>query len=139
MLWLIACAPKVEFDVNPTSLVFGEVDFGSYQTGEDMPENGWAYGEIQLTNVGKGTTSLSLPEYDTDRLCVAGYEADRTDWPVPLGDIEPEATLKLGVGVCGYEPGELTSEVTTQVDVWTDGDPDTLSISVTFTPVRSDG
>jgi hypothetical protein len=130
ILTLLACA-SVELDLSPNPLALGEIDFAA-----EMPAEGYAVEDVTVTNVGKGSGTVFLPEYDTDRLCVTGFADDR-DYPVELGPIEPDEHYVLPVAVCGYADGELGTEVETSLDVLVDDDPEPFTLTVTFTPVRS--
>jgi hypothetical protein len=129
MLWLLACTRHADFDIEPSSLNFGEVTFEG-----EVPEEGYASQDVSYTNAGKATIALTLPPWDEDRLCLPGL--DGFDTPYDLGDVDPGSTLRITVGICYYLPGEIDSEVSTQLDLETDGDPDTLTVPITFTPVR---
>lgn len=131
LLWSVACAPKVEFNLVPDGLEFGVVDFAG-----EMPADGYAFDEVVLQNDGKATIVLTLPAYDTLRLCLKGFDVDR-EYPIELGEVAPGASYLLGIGLCSYVDGEVDTDVETRVDVRTDGAPDVLSIPVTFTPIRS--
>jgi hypothetical protein len=129
-LALLGCAgPDLSF--SPASLDLGEVDF----TGE-MPDDGYATASVDLTNVTGPTFVLSLPEYDTDRLCLQGFPVDG-DYPVDLGELAEGSTYTFGVGVCWYLPGEEDTEVSTQLVVKTDGNPSSVTLPITFTPIRT--
>ena len=43
----------------------------------------------------------------------------------------------FGVGVCWYLPGEEDTEVSTQLVVKTDGNPSSVTLPITFTPIRT--
>jgi hypothetical protein len=129
MLLLLACATPVEFTVTPETLDLGTVDFVA-----EMPEDGFAQGVVTLTNGGEEAVSLTMPEYDTESLCLLGFTTQ--ELPVEMGVVNPGSSYQITVGICGYPPGSDGSLVGTSFDVWTDGDPDTLTVPVSFTPNR---
>ena len=128
MLFLLACT-SVELSFSPSSLDFGDVDFSG-----EMPEGGYASETVTVTNVNGPTVALTLPEYDTDRLCLAGF--DDREYPVELGDLDEAGTYLFEVGVCAYLPGEETTTVATDLVVKADGTAFTLPI--TFTAIRTE-
>jgi hypothetical protein len=129
MLLLLACAETLEFDVIPETLDLGEVEITA-----EMPEGGFAQGVVTLRNAGEVGATLALPEYDTTSLCLAGFTTQ--EFPVDLGEVNPGASYLFTVGICGYPPGMDGAVVGTSFEVWTDGDPDTLTVPVSFTPTR---
>lgn len=121
------CTPPAGLVFSPATLAFGEVDF----TGE-VPDEGYATEVVSLSNDGRKTLPIALPEYDPDRLCLAGFGTQA--FPVALGDLDPGAAYTFTVGVCGYVSGEVDTEVTTELAV--DSDDGTVTLPITFTPVR---
>jgi hypothetical protein len=130
LLWLLACTPRADLVFSPDALDFGDVDFAG-----EMPDGGYASEDVTLTNDGHATITLSLPEYDADRLCLAGF--DGRDFPVELGEIDAGSTYRFSVGVCAYVSGEIDTSVETELAVDTDGNPDTVTLPITFTPIRT--
>lgn len=122
-----ACTPAAGLVFSPATLDFGEVDF----TGE-LPDEGYATETVTLTNEGKADLVVTLPEYDADRLCLAGFGTQ--DFPVALGELAPGAAYTFVVGVCGYISGEADTAVATELAV--DADSGTVTLPITFTPVR---
>lgn len=121
------CAPPAGLVFTPDSLDFGEVDFAG-----ELPEEGYAVATATLSNEGKSSIAIALPEYDTDRLCLAGFGTQ--DFPVDLGELAAGAAYTFTVGVCAYVSGELDTVVVTDVAV--DGDA-RVTLPVTFTPIRT--
>lgn len=126
---LVACGPKVEFEISPESVELGEVSFDG-----EMPEGGYAGVTVLLKNAGSEAVELVLPAWDDDHLCLAGFDGQLP--PVDLGEVGVGSTYQLVIGICAYLPGELTTEVATGVALETNGDPGTLTIPVSFIPVR---
>lgn len=124
------CTPSPGLVFSPASLAFGEVDFEG-----ELPDEGYAVLTTVLRNAGKTTIAISLPEYDTDRLCLGGF--DTQVFPFDLGPLNPGAAYTFQVGVCGYVSGEAGTEVATELRV--DGEDETASLPITFTPMRSSG
>ena len=125
---LLACTTPVEISVVPETLDIGDVDITP-----DMPDEGYyAAGVVTLTNDGEETVSLQLPEYDNESLCIQGFLTQ--EFPVAMTDLDPEQSFAITVGICGYPPGTDGQPVAAPFDVWTDGDPDTIAISIEFTP-----
>jgi hypothetical protein len=121
------CTPPAGLVFSPATLAFGEVDFNG-----EVPDEGYATEVVTLTNEGKSTFVIALPEYDPDRLCLAGFGTQ--EFPVALGDLGPGAAYTFTVGVCGYVSGEIDTEVTTELEV--DSDDGAITLPITFTPVR---
>ncbi|MFZ5481335.1 MAG: hypothetical protein ACOZNI_31535 [Myxococcota bacterium] len=128
IFWLVGCG-EVELEFSPGTLAFGEIDFSA-----ELPEEGYAPETVTITNTGEKAGTLWLPEYDTERLCLAGFDADR-EYPVELGLAEPGDAYVLDVAVCGFGSGELETEVRIGVDVLVDDDPEPFTLPVTYTPV----
>lgn len=128
MLFLLACT-SVELSFSPASLDLGEVDFAG-----EMPDGGYANETVTVTNVNGPTVALSLPEFDTDRLCLTGF--DDREYPVSLGDLDEAGTYVFQIGVCAYLPGEETTTVVTELVV--KADEDAFTLPITFTAIRSD-
>ena len=127
---LLACGrTPLEFEISPQPLDLGVVDFPA-----EMPDDGYARGNISLANVGEDAGVLTLPEYDTEVFCIDGLTTQA--FPAPMGTVEPGSTYVLDVGICGYTAGSAGTELTASFEVWTDGDPDTLVAEVVFTPNR---
>lgn len=127
---LVACAEPTVLALSPAALDFGEVDFAG-----ELPEGGYTSETVTLRHEGGPAVALALPEYDFDRLCVAGFPDDR-DYPRALGTVEEGGSYVFEVGVCGYVPGELTTEVTTELVVETDGEPGSVTLPIAFVPYR---
>lgn len=132
LLALVACSDPAALTFSPASLDFGEVDFGG-----EMPDGGYASETVTLRQEGGPAVALSLPAYDFDRLCLAGFPDDR-DYPRALDTLEEGGSYVFEVGVCAYVPGELTSEIETEVVVETDGDPSYVTLPIRFTAVRTE-
>lgn len=128
---LLACGPKAELSFSPAALELGEVDFAG-----EMPDGGYASETVTLTNTEGDSLVLSLPEYDTDHLCIAGFPADQA-YPVDLGPLDEGRAYTFEVGVCAYVPGELTTEVVTELVVEADGEPWEVVLPITFTAIRT--
>jgi hypothetical protein len=128
---LLACANPTLLTFDPASLELGEVDFAG-----EVPEDGYASGVVTLTHGGGPDVVVSLPAYETDHLCVAGFPEDQV-YPVDLGPFTEGTAYTFTVGVCAYVPGELTTEVTTSFTVETDGDPGEITLPITFTAIRT--
>ncbi|MDP2306274.1 MAG: hypothetical protein Q8P18_09635 [Pseudomonadota bacterium] len=124
----IGCTPAVGLVFSPEALDFGEVDFAG-----ELPEEGYAVETVTLTNEGASSVGIALPEYDTDRLCLAGFGSQ--DFPVDLGELDAGSAYTFSVGVCAYVSGELNAPVATALEV--DGDDGTVTLPITFTPVRT--
>lgn len=130
LLLLAACGrTPLEFDIAPNPLDLGVVDFPA-----EMPDDGYARGTVSFANVGDNAGVLTLPEYDAEVFCIAGFTTQA--FPVEMGTVEPGSTYVLDVGICGYPPGDGGTEVSASFEVWTDGDPDTLVAEVVFTANR---
>lgn len=130
ILSLLACGdPELQFDISPSPLDLGTVDFVA-----EMPDEGYASGSVSLANVGETSAVLTMPEYDTEVFCIAGFTTQA--FPVEMSEVKPGSTYVLTVGICGYPPGNAGEEVETSFEVWTDGTPDTLTVDVVFTPNR---
>ncbi len=133
LLLLAACgADSLTFTISPDPVAFGEVDFAV-----EMPDDGYAPIAVSLTNTGSTDALLALADFDDTYLCVQGYSHDLL--PGEMGVVAPNSTYVLNIAVCGYAPGERDSQVSTDVTVSTDGDPSSLTIPVTFTPVQTMG
>lgn len=127
---LAACGPEpVVFTLSPETLDYGVVDFPP-----EMPGDAYATQQLSVTNTGETDGVLELPEPDPDIFCIAGFTTQ--DFPAPVGTVGPGSTYVFNVGLCGYPPGDAGSEVTETFDIWTDGDPDTITVTVKFTPNR---
>ncbi len=124
------CGPAPGLVFEPDRLAFGEVDFSG-----ELPEGGYASESVSLVNAGKQTTALSLPEFDTDRLCLAGFDAP--DFPVDLGELPPDAAYTFVVGLCGY--GASGIDTLMELELAVDGDDGRVVLPITFTPIRSSG
>lgn len=131
ILALLACG-GTDLAFSPASVDFGVVDFSG-----EMPEEGYATSGVDLTNNGGPTVTISLPEYDTDRLCLQGFPVDG-DFPVDLGELAEGSTYSFVIGLCWYLPGEADTEVSTELVVKTDGNPSSVSVPITFTPTRTE-
>lgn len=130
LLQLLACGPEpVTFAFEPASLDFGEVDFPP-----EMPDGGYAQLGLSVTNTGETDGVLSLPEPDPEIFCIAGFTTQ--EFPVNIGTVNPGSTYVFTVGLCGYPPGSAGTLLDTSFDIRTDGDPDTLTVPVSFTPNR---
>lgn len=128
---LFACSNPAELAFTPSELALGEVDFGG-----EMPESGYASASVTLAHGGGPAVNLSLPAYDFDHLCVAGFPDDQT-YPLALGDLEEGGSYTFEVGICAYVPGELTTEVATELVVEADADPWEVVLPITFTAIRT--
>lgn len=128
MFWLfIACAHEVKVVASPESLDFGEVHFGA-----EMPEGGWALQqEVTFSNAGEDAVVLTLPEPNAD-LCLDGFADDA--YPADLGQVNAGSAYVIRVGICAYQSGEATTEQEFPLVVNTP--EDTVSVTVTFTPIR---
>lgn len=127
---LLACS-EGSLEVTPNPVAFGEVDFHAGSNCE--PEDGGcAPLEVRLRNSGDADLELvSTDGYDGDYLCIEGHASDTT---LDLGSLPPGASAILAMSICGYQPGELTSEVSGSVEFGVPGG--TESIDWSFTPIR---
>jgi len=114
----------------PTHVDLGEVDFL-----EPMPTNGYNETEIVLESTGDSAVSASLAEADFDHLCMQGFTASML--PADIGKLSSDQTYSLFVGACAYsaEDGERDTELSGTIVVETDGDPESVEITWSFTPV----
>ena len=117
-----------ELKAFPSSITWGEVDFRPA-----MPEEGYAPQSIDLNNTGTGSVEISLQYFDSDHLCMQGFESS----PAALGALEEEQTYTLVVSVCNYieEEGERDQELTGQLETSHSGKDSPLQIDWSFTPV----
>lgn len=130
MILLLACARPYVIEVSPAVVDFGVVDFAV-----EMPEDGYPPEPVTITNKGEDVVlGLALASYDVERVCVQGTPSG--DLPIPLGDVGPGSFYLLNIAVCGLVAGDLDEEVRTEVVLTTLGDPPSLTIPVTWTPVR---
>ncbi|GDX79228.1 hypothetical protein LBMAG42_10390 [Deltaproteobacteria bacterium] len=127
---LAACGPEpVEFTLAPEILEFGTVAFPP-----EMPDGGYAELQLTVTNTGETDGNLTLPEPDPEIFCISGFTTQ--EFPVDVGTVNPGSAYVFTVALCGYPPGNAGTEVSTSFDILTDGDPETLTVPVTFTPDR---
>lgn len=122
------CGPAPGLVFEPDRLDFGEVDFAG-----ELPEDGYDSHSVQLVNKGNKSIALSLPEYDTDRLCLAGFGGQ--DFPVDLGELPPDASYTFIVGLCGY--GTSGIDTLMELELAVDGGDDRVSLPISFTPIRT--
>ncbi|HJN76878.1 MAG TPA: hypothetical protein QGF58_23320 [Myxococcota bacterium] len=128
---LFACA-KGSLEITPNPLSWGEVDFHAGENCED-DEGGCSPLDVVLRNAGDADLELTSAQgYDSTYLCIDGYAADA---PMELGDLPPGASSILTISVCGYQPGELTSEVSGSIVFELETGDESLDWS--FTPIRN--
>jgi hypothetical protein len=97
-LIFIACSsPEISFSTE--SLDFGTIDFSI-----EMPDGGYNPLELKITNQGAKEVDISIIDFDTSHLCLAGFES----FPVELDPLPSESYSSLMVSVCDYieENGE---------------------------------
>jgi hypothetical protein len=114
----------------PDTLSFGEVDFV-----EVMPAEGYGAQYVEIHNVGDARLNITIPGFDGDRICLEGFEDPEKT--IELPELASGQLYALKVGICGYQAGELTSEVTDSITLNTDGNPATSQIVYTYTPVTN--
>lgn len=128
----LACASEPDLDWFPTELDLGTVDFA-----QDMPEEGYNPDTVTFTNVGeKNDVVLTVADYDTERLCLPGFP-DRAP-PFELATVPPGLYALLNVAVCGQVAGDVGQTITTEVRLTTSGEPGDIVVPVTFVSTRSD-
>lgn len=131
VLALVGCGGSGgELTAWPRRVDFGEIDFL-----DAVPANGFAETEIVLTSAGKVSVTASLADADFDHLCMQGFSASML--PADIGELSPDQTYSLFAGVCAYsvENGERDTLVEGTIVVETDGDPESVEIPWSFTPV----
>ena len=133
LLGLGCSAGSLEITPNPLSC--GEVDFHAEPFDCDPDDGGCGPEDVVLRNAGDADLTITSPGYDGDYLCIDGHPADTE---LDLGVLPPGATLLLTTSVCGYNPGDLTSEVSGSIRFSTDGETDP-ELVWSFTPVRDQG
>lgn len=120
-------------EITPNPLAWGEVNV--HQTGCETDEGGCLPEDVVLRNAGDADLTITSSGYDGDYLCIAGHPADTE---LDLGVLPPGATLLLTTSICGYLPGDLTSEVSGSIRFSTDGETDP-DLVWSFTPYRDQG
>lgn len=131
-LLVLACTAEPNLDWSPTELDLGTVDFA-----QDMPEEGYNPETVTITNVGeREDVVLEVADYDAERLCLPGFP-DRTP-PFELATVPPGLYALLNVAVCGQVAGDLGQTITTEIRLTTSGEPTEIRIPVTFLSTRSD-
>jgi len=131
MLLLLGCA-QGSLEITPNPVAFGEVDFHAGEECEPE-EGGCAPLDVTLRNAGDADLELvSSAGYDGDYLCLSGHAADTE---LDLGTLPPGAAVILTMSICGYEPGELTSEVDGTIAFDVEGG----DLDWSFTPIRDQG
>lgn len=137
MRWLIglplfaACGGgevPVVIELAPETLTFGEVDFV-----ETMPDEGYGAQYVEIRNIGEDKLNITIPGYDGDRICLEGFEDP--DATITLPTLASQQLYALKIGICGYEPGELTTEVSDTLRLDSDSEQGTVELVYTYTPV----
>lgn len=123
----VACSGG-ELTAFPSQIIWGNVDFQS-----TMPDVGYDARDISLTNTGTLNLDVSLDSYADVYLCLEGLDSGAQD----LGDLEPDQSYSLLVGVCGYQPdqGERDTEITGVLSISHNGANSPVEIPWSFTPV----
>jgi hypothetical protein len=131
-LALLGCSTGV-LEISPNPVVWGEIDFlGGPPEECDDDEGGCAPTTVTLRNSGDADLEVRANGYDDAYLCVEGFPDGAA---LELGSLPPGATYPIVLSVCGYEPGDLTSEVSGSIVFEHDGDG-SASLDWSFTPVR---
>ena len=130
---LVGCgggeAPVV-IELTPATLAFGEVDFV-----EAMPDEGYGAQYVEIRNVGEENLDITIPGFDGDRICLEGF--DDPDQTINLPTLSSQQLYALKIGICGYLPGELTSEVTGTIRLDNDSQQGSVELVYTYTPVTN--
>lgn len=130
LLALLACTPDPELSLDPSSLAFGEIDFGV-----EMPEEGYSPLPVSIQNIDKADHTLFVVADDVDHLCFVGFPEAAA--PFELGTLPEGSAYTVQISVCDYDPGDRDSEYLTSVRFATETDTDPVELSVSFTPIRT--
>ena len=118
--------------VDPGSIDWGDVDFN-----DPVPATGHDPQEITLTNNGGGSLEVMILDLDDDRLTLGG-QLDSNDPPrLTLAGGGGVAVLTLGVA--GYEPGEIATEIDGELRFAAAGLKDDVIFPWSYVPQRSGG
>ena len=138
---LLGCGSDVELKAFPSSISWGEIDFGSV-----LPEVGHSPQSIDLNNTGEEEiTDISIDQLylninhtcpgnqTCNRLCLQGFDST----PAELGSLAPDGSYRFVVAVCDYieETGERDEEISGQIQISHSGTNSPLTIDWSFTPV----
>ena len=141
LISLIGCASDIELKAFPSSISWGEIDFG-----EALPEAGYAPQTIDLNNTSEQEISdISISKLDLNinhdcpgnqtckRLCLQGFDGTSAD----LGSLAADTSYSFVVSVCDYieETGERDEEITGQIEILHSGSNSPLTVNWSFTPV----
>lgn len=129
IMLLIACSSG-EISLSPSSLDFGEVDFNAEPLDCDGEEGGCSPTTVTVRNEGEDTLTVTGSGWDTDYLCIEGFESDSLD----LGALPAGSAFDLVIAVCGKDPG-YGSEITGSLR-FTPSSGEALTLPWSFTPVR---
>ena len=132
LLWLVStflvgCARPV-FQVSPTSLEFGEVDFQ-----QEVPVSGFNPQSVTITNTGETVVAPAVTGFDDTRLVLDGL-FESTD-PPTVFPLDPGASITVQVAVVSYALGERDTAVNGQFRMSAD-DAEPVEVDWTFVPVR---
>lgn len=130
LLVLLACTPDPELALDPSSLAFGEIDFGV-----EMPAEGYSPLSVGVENIDKDDHELWVVADDVDHLCFVGFPEAAA--PFQVGNLPAGSTYTLQISVCDYNPGDRDTEYLTSVRFATETDSDPVVLSVSFTPTRT--
>lgn len=130
LLALLACTPDPELALDPSSLAYGEIDFGV-----EMPEEGYSPLAVNVRNLDKDDHELWVVADDVDHLCFVGFPDAAA--PFQLGSLPEGSTYTVEITVCDYDPGDRDTEYLTSVSFATETDTEPVVLSVSFTPVRT--
>jgi hypothetical protein len=97
LIYIACSAPEISFSVET-------LDFGTIVFSTDMPNGGYNPLELKITNEGTKDVDISITDFDTAHLCLAGFES----FPIELDPISSDSSYSLMVSVCDYieEDGE---------------------------------
>lgn len=127
LLLLVGCGGGEAFEVRPSSLDFGEVDFQ-----QSVPAEGYNALELELVNNSKRGLDLSFPDFPEDRLVLSALFS--SDSPPTLAELAPGESHVVQIGVLAYELGERDTVVETALRVSASGE--SVRVAASYTPVR---
>jgi hypothetical protein len=120
-----------ELTVSPTSIAFGDVDFQ-----RERPPAGYDARTLQIANQGDRRLDVVFEGFDAEHLLLAAPVLV-AQAPPTLPPLAPGEVTQVTIGVWGYVPGELTTELTGQIRVVADHARDPVVVDWSFTPVRN--
>ncbi|MFT7521409.1 MAG: hypothetical protein ACI9MC_003560 [Kiritimatiellia bacterium] len=123
-----ACSGS-EISVTPTEITWGAVDFNLL-----MPPSGYDAVAVNIHNTGNKPVQVSVLGIDSTHITVFA-QVEFEDPPTPPA-IEAGLHTIIEIGVTGYEPGELDTEISGSVFIASNSIDEDTEIRWTFTPQR---